>query len=211
MAIPDPATRFPIRDIDRLVFLKNVITNPMITVGDYTYYDDPAGPERFEDNVLYHFDFVGDRLVIGKFCQIAAKATFVMNGANHGMGGASTYPFAAFGGDWAGRFDGELSGENKGDTIIGNDVWIGYDVLFMPGVHVGDGAIIAARSVVTEDVPPYTIVGGNPARPIRKRFADDDIRFLLDVRWWDWDVKRITRLIPALGQGGVGAFRDAIS
>lgn len=209
MDAPNPSTRYPIENIDRLVFLKTVITNPLIEVGDFTYYDDPDGPEAFEKNVLYHFPFMGDRLIIGKFCQIAARATFMMNGANHGTAGASTYPFAAFGGAWANRFPGELEGENRGDLVVGNDVWIGFDALLMPGVRVGDGAIVAARSVVAGDVPPYTIVAGNPARTVRARFDDKDIEYMLETRWWDWDVATITRLIPELGRGGVDVFRAA--
>lgn len=204
-----PDIRYPIPGVTRTVFLKTVIRSPLIAVGDYTYYDDPDGPERFEENVLYHFPFIGDRLVIGRFCQIAAKATFVMNGANHGTGGLSTYPFAAFGGAWADRFPGELDGENKGDLVVGNDVWIGCDALLMPGVQVGDGAVIGARSVVTKDVPPYAVVAGNPAELVRMRFDEDTIAQLLRIRWWDWDVDKITSLIPAIGTGDIAALHNA--
>jgi len=196
---PNPMVRYPLKDIDRLVFLKTVITNPLIEVGDYTYYDDPDGPENFEqNNVLYHFPFIGDRLRIGKFCQIAARAKFVMNGGNHAQKGFSTFPFFIFGGEWAGRVDGETDHEARGDTTVGNDVWIGYDALIMPGVTVGNGAIIGSRSVVTKDVPPYSVVAGNPAEVVRMRFDDQVIEALLEIRWWDWDIETVTSHIPAI-------------
>ena len=207
--IPNPDTRLPIPNIERTVFLKTVVTNPMIEVGDYSYYDDPDDPDGFEKNVLYHFNFVGDRLIIGRFCQIASGATFIMNGANHRTDGFSTYPFPVFGGGWANRFGGELDFPNHGNTVIGNDVWIGYQALFMPGVKVGDGAIIAAKAVVTEEVPPYTVVAGNPAKPIRKRFDDVTIKELLSIAWWDWDIETITRAIPAISQADIAALKQA--
>lgn len=182
-------TKYPINGVTRLGYLKNFITNPNIIVGEHTYYDDPSGLDNFEtNNVLYHFDFVGDKLIIGKFCQIATGVKFIMNGANHGLQGFTTYPFKVFGGEFA---DLPLLSDNKGDTIIGNDVWIGNDVTFMPGVKVGDGAIIASKSVVTRDVPAYTIVGGNPAQIIRKRFDDEIVEQLLKIKWWDWSVEKI--------------------
>ena len=171
---PDPADPFPMPGFPQVCYLRNVIDAPNIEIGEYTYYDDPDGADNFLRNVLYHFDFIGDRLRIGRFCAIARGVRFVMNGANHRLDGISTYPFQIFGGGWERVMPkpGELP--FKGDTVIGNDVWIGYDALIMPGVCIGDGAIIAARSVVTHDVPPYTLVGGNPARPIRRRFGDAD-------------------------------------
>lgn len=193
--------------VDRLVFLSNVVKNPRIEVGRFTYYDDPDDPEGFERNVLYHFDFIGDRLKIGAFCQIAAGATFIMNGGNHAQTGLSTYPFFAFGGDWAGRFAGETDFPMKGDTVIGNDVWIGTKAVILPGVTIGDGAIVGAHSVVTRDVPPYTIVAGNPATAIRTRFDDATIAALLELSWWAWPIERITQAIPALGTGDVAALR----
>jgi len=158
----------------QVVYLRNAITRPNIIVGDYTYYDDPDGAERFEQNVMYHFPFVGDKLVIGKFCALAKDVKFVMNGANHLMSGFSTYPFQIFGNGWERVIPPMAAFPFKGDTVIGNDVWIGYDTLIMPGVTIGDGAIVATRSVVVTDIPPYAIAGGNPAKVIRCRFEDAD-------------------------------------
>src|SRR4051812_2210904 len=172
---PDPLDVHPMPGHPRVTYLKPYVTRPNIEVGDFTYYDDPTGADAFERNVLYHFDFVGDWLRIGRFCAIAAETKFIMNGSNHRTDGFSTYPFLIFGGDWAGRFAEEADFPARGDTVIGNDVWIGYDALIMPGVTIGDGAIIAARSVVSRDVPPYAIVGGNPAQTIRQRFDDATI------------------------------------
>lgn len=195
---PDAATRYPLAGIERLAFLKAVVSNPMIVVGDYTYYDDPKGVERFEENVLYHFPFIGDRLIIGRFCQIAAETKFIMNGGNHHTGGFSTFPFFIFGGDWSGRIEGEVEPNIRGDTIVGNDVWIGYDALIMPGITVGDGAIIATRSVVTKDVPPYAVVAGNPAKVVKMRFDPRTIERLLAIKWWDWKIETITAHIPQI-------------
>lgn len=183
---------FPLKDYMKLCFLKNIITNPNIIVGDYTYYDDFEDALNFEKNVKYHYDFIGDRLIIGKFCMIASGVQFIMNGANHKMDGITTYPFSIFAKGWervTPRLD-ELP--IKGDTVIGNDVWIGMNATIMPGIHVGDGAIIATNSTVVKDVKPYAIVGGNPAGEIRKRFSDEKIKELLELRWWDWDIERIT-------------------
>lgn len=193
---PSPRTRYPLPSNPRIAFLKSVVTNPNIIVGDYTYYDDPEGPERFEHNVLYHFDFIGDRLVIGKFCSIAHGATFIMNGGNHRTDWFTNYPFPIFGHGWEGAMP--EAWPHKGDTRIGNDVWIGHGAAFMPGVHVGDGAIVASKAVVTKDVPPYSVVGGNPARVIRYRFDEATVDALLEVRWWDWDIERITRNLGAI-------------
>ena len=156
-----------------------------VEVGEFTYYDDPAGPDAFLANIRYHFEFRGDRLRIGRYCAIATGATFVMNGGNHRTSGISTFPFPIFE-QWRGKWDGEFDFPTRGDTVIGNDVWIGHDALVMPGVSVGDGAIIATRSVVTRDVPPYAIVGGNPAQVIRTRFDEPTIERLLRIAWWDW-------------------------
>lgn len=174
-------------------FLKAFVDSPLIEVGDYTYFHDPEGPQDFQRrNVLYHFDFIGDRLIIGKFCAIAQGVRFIMNGANHPMAGFSTYPFHIFGGSWI-HAHAEGEGQtNRGDTIVGNDVWIGYDAVIMPGVRIGDGAIIGSCAVVTKDVPPYAIVGGNPARVIRQRFSDEVVAHLLRIQWWHWPVERIT-------------------
>jgi virginiamycin A acetyltransferase len=194
---PDKDTRFPLANYDRLCFLKNIIDHPQIEIGDYTYYDDFDDVANFERNVRYLFDFVGDKLIIGKFCQIASGVTFIMNGANHLTEALTAYPFAIFGNGWEDAMAGK-SYPTKGNTVIGNDVWIGYNATIMPGVQVGDGAIIAANSTVTTDVPPYAIVGGNPARVIRQRFPDAVVDRLLQLRWWDWDMARITRNLPHL-------------
>lgn len=169
MNIPDKNIVFPLEHHDRLCFLKNIIKNPNIIVGDYTYYDDFEDVHNFEKNVKYHFDFVGDKLIIGKFSMIASDVIFFMNGANHLTDAISSYPFAIFGKDWSNAMEGKEY-PVKGDTLVGNDVWIGYKATIMPGVTIGDGAIIAAHSVVIKDVAPYSIVGGNPAKEIKKDF-----------------------------------------
>ena len=197
MNIPDKHKKFPLKHYDRLCFLKNVVKNPNIIVGDYTYYDDFETVDNFEKNVKYLFDFTGDKLIIGKFCMIASDVTFIMNGANHLSEAISTYPFAIFGEDWSNAMDGKQY-PVKSDTVVGNDVWIGYGATIMPGVHIGDGAIIATKSVVTKDVAPYSIVGGNPAKEIRKRFPEAKIKELLDVRWWDWPIEKITENVQNL-------------
>lgn len=197
MSIPNPNTTFPLPNYDKLCFLKNIIKNPNIIVGDYTYYDDFEDVSNFEKNVKYHFDFIGDKLIIGKFCMIASGATFIMNGGNHLTEATSAYPFAIFGGAWQHAMDGKTY-PSKGDTVIGNDVWIGHDATIMPGVHIGDGAIIATKAVVTKDVEPYSIVGGNPAKPIKKRFSEEIIARLLELKWWDWDMEKITKNVHLL-------------
>lgn len=197
MNIPDKNTIFPLAYHHKLCFLKNIITNPNIVVGDYTYYDDFEDVQNFEKNVKYHFDFLGDKLIIGKFCMIASGATFIMNGGNHLTEAISAYPFAIFGGDWANAMDGKAY-PFKGNTIIGNDVWIGFNATIMPGITIGDGAIISTNATVTKDVEPYTIVGGNPAKPVRKRFSEKQIEILLKLKWWDWDIEKITRCVSIL-------------
>jgi len=186
----DPNLKFPMEHTERLCFLKNIVTNSNIIVGDYTYYDDPDDVLNFLKNVLYHFDFVGDKLIIGKFCQIATGVRFIMNGGNHALNGFSVFPFAAFGGEWS---DVSLKSETKGDTIIGNDVWIGNAATIMPGIQIGDGAIIASNAVVTKNVEPYSIVGGNPAKLIRHRFDEKTIQALLKIQWWNWEINKITK------------------
>ncbi len=207
MTIPDKDTAFPLPHYDRLCFLKNIIKNPNIEVGDYTYYDDFEEVHNFEKNVKYHFDFIGDKLIIGKFCMIASGVTFIMNGANHLSDAISTYPFAIFGHDWANAMEGKTY-PTKGNTIIGNDVWIGYNATIMPGVKVGDGAIIASNSTVTKDVAPYAVVGGNPAREIKKRFSEAEIKRLLELQWWHWDLEKITRNVQALTGKNFAAIQD---
>ena len=189
---PNKNEKYPLNGQKRLCFLKNIITNPNIIVGDYTYYDDFEDAMNFEKNVKYHYDSLGDKLIIGKFCMIAPSVTFIMNGANHSMNGITSYPFSLFGNGWERIMPTMADLPIKGDTIIGNDVWIGTNVTIMPGVHIGDGAIIATNSTVTKDVAPYAIVGGNPAVEIRKRFSDPKIKELLEMQWWNWDIEKIT-------------------
>lgn len=194
---PDKHIKFPLANYDKLCFLKNVITNPNIIVGDYTYYDDFETVENFEKNVKYHFDFTGDKLIIGKFCMIASGVSFIMNGANHLTDAISTYPFAIFGNGWEKAMEGK-SYPNKGNTVIGNDVWIGHNATIMSGVTIGDGAIIATNSTVVKDVAPYTVVGGNPASEIKKRFDEETIERLLHLKWWDWPIEKITKNLQNL-------------
>ena len=203
---PDPKESFPIQQHKRVCFIKNIVKNPNIIIGDYTYYDDPESPENFEKNVLYHYDFIGDKLIIGKFCAIAMGTQFIMNGANHEMLPFSTYPFGIFGKGWEKILEGvdfKKKFPSKGDTIIGNDVWIGYKSIFMPGVQIGNGAIIASGSVVTRNVPDYCIVGGNPAQIIRQRFDDKTIRQLLEIAWWNWDIEKINRNLKIINSNQI--------
>jgi virginiamycin A acetyltransferase len=190
---PHPKTKFPVKDLDQIVYLNQVVTSPLIEIGDYTYYHDFERPEDFEKKcVLYHFDFIGDRLIMGKFCAIACGARFIMSGANHSQIGFATYPFFIFGNGWEKQAPDDDHSTHKGDIVLENDVWLGYQATVLPGITIGDGAIVGAKSVVTRDVEPYTIVGGNPARVIRKRFDDATIDTLLRIKWWDWPVEKIT-------------------
>lgn len=195
---PDPSNTHPMEGFPQVCFIKNTIKNPNIIVGDFTYYDDPEDSENFERNVLYHFPFIGDKLIIGKFCAIAKGVQFIMNGANHKLSGFSTFPFYIFGNGWENAMPQAGDLPYKGDTVIGNDVWIGFDALIMPGVKIGNGAIISSRSVVTSDVPAYTIVGGNPAKIIKKRFPEETIATLEKLAWWNWPVEKITKNITAI-------------
>jgi virginiamycin A acetyltransferase len=204
---PDPNTLYPIEGVTRTCYLKNIIKNPQIIVGDYTYYDDPEDIHNFERNVLYLFDFMKDKLIIGKFCQIATGVRFIMNGANHAMDGISTYPFRVFGKSWA---QTPMNVVSKGDTVIGNDVWIGNSVTIMQGVTIGDGAIIGTNALVTKDVAPYTIVGGNPAKLIRKRFDEETIEFLVELRWWNWPMDTIVESLDAITTGDIEALKKKI-
>jgi virginiamycin A acetyltransferase len=206
---PHPDTPYPMAGFAQVCFLKNIIKGPNIDIGDYTYYDDPDGAHNFEANVLYHFPFIGDVLRIGKFCALARGVKFIMNGANHQMNGISTYPFFIFGNGWESAQPAPGDLPYKGDTVIGNDVWIGYDALIMAGVTIGDGAIIASRSVVAADVPPYAIVGGNPAQVIRRRFDDATIARLLQVAWWDQPVDWISRHLNLIRGGDIDALEKA--
>lgn len=191
------------------VYLKNVVTDPNIRVGDYTiYHDFVRDPRDFEkNNVLYHYPVNGDRLVIGRFCSIACGAKFLFTSGNHSLRSLATYTFPIFFDEWG--LDAKNirdAWDNKGDTVIGNDVWIGYEAVILSGVTIGDGAVIGARAVVTRDVPPYTIVGGVPAKPIRRRFDDETAARLRALRWWDWDEERIRRAIPAIQSGDLAAL-----
>ncbi len=213
----DPNVIFPLKDVKRLCFLKNIVTNKQIQIGDFTYYDDPDDVHNFEKNVLYLFDMIGDRLIIGKFCQIGTGVRFLMNGGNHDMSGVSTFPFNVFPFHAFGYenkplvpvsrgknvdknenvMNLEIVDRNSFDTVIGNDVWIGYNALILSGVNIGDGAIIGAGSVVTKDVPAYAIVGGNPAKIIRKRFSDQKIEALLRLKWWDWEIEKLQEVLQS--------------
>lgn len=209
--IPSPDEVFP-NDYGTTCFIKNVIKAPNIIVGDYTYYDDAEAPAEFEkNNVLFNYPEFGDKLIIGKFCGIASGTKFIMGAANHRLDSVSAYPFAVFGGAWAGVLPPHLAQiPRKGDTVIGNDVWIGRDSVIMPGVKIGDGAIIAACSVVVKDVPPYCLAGGNPAKVIKKRFDDELIELLLAVKWWDFGPKKLARFLPLLCDADLEKVRAAL-
>lgn len=199
--IPDPTLLHPLQGQSRVVMLKPLVTDERIQVGEYTYYDDPDAPTEFERrNVLYGYG--PERLVIGRFCALATGTRFIMAGADHPMTGVSTFPFTIFGGDWTERTLDLMQGMGtRGDTVVGNDVWFGYRSLVMPGVTIGDGAIIASGAVVTADVEPYTIVGGNPAKPIRRRFDEADTERMLRAAWWDWPVEVITEHVRTIMTG----------
>lgn len=204
---PDPTARFPMPDYPQVCFLRAIVTRPNIEVGEYSYVHSFGDPTRFEDErVLYHFPEVGDKLIIGRYCAIAHGATFLMNGANHKLSGISTFPFYKFGGGWEATGTDQSELPFRGDTILGHDVWIGYEALVLPGVKIGNGAIVAARAVVTSDVPPYTIVGGNPARVIKQRFSDEQIAALQQIAWWNWPADRVTRHLPLITAGDVAAL-----
>lgn len=188
------------------VYLKNVITDPNIEIGDYTMYNDfVCDPQDFQkNNVLYHYSVNHDRLMIGKFCSIACGAKFIFTSANHSLKSLSTYPFPIFFEEWGlDVTDITDAWDNKGDIIVGNDVWIGYEAVILSGVTIGDGAIIGSRAVVTKDIPPYTIVGGVPAKPIRKRFDDVTIARLLELKWWDWSEERIKANLKIIQSGRI--------
>ncbi|GGG55266.1 CatB-related O-acetyltransferase [Hymenobacter glacieicola] len=209
---PDPATLHPLPHHRKLVFLKNYITRPTIIVGDYTYYDDLEDPSNFERNVLYHFDFMGDRLLIGKFCALASGVKFIMNGGNHETAPISTFPFAIFGGGWEQLMAGQDIRDkypSKGDTVVGHDVWIGHEATIMPGVRIGNGAVVATKAVVTRNVPDYAIVAGNPAQLVRYRFDEDTIARLNRLAWWDWPAEKITRHLALLNAADVAALERA--
>ncbi len=199
MPAPDPTILHPIPGEASMVFLKPLVSNPQIEIGDYSYYHSFTDPKSFETNIRYLFDFIGDRLVIGKFCSIADGAEFLMNGGNHLTDTVSSFPFGIFGEGWADAMPEQWP--HKGDLVVGNDVWIGYDATLMAGITVGHGAIIASKAVVASDVPPYAIVGGNPARIIRYRHSEEDIATLLDIAWWNWPIEKITRHAKIIATG----------
>jgi virginiamycin A acetyltransferase len=188
---PDPKVLHPVEGQDRVVYLRPLVTDPRIEVGEYTYYDDPDDALAFERKaVLYAYG--PERLIIGRYCAIASGVRFVMPGANHADLGPSTFPFGIFGPPWDVTMDLVMGAPSRGDTVVGNDVWLGYQALVLPGVTIGHGAVVAAASVVASDVPPYAIVGGNPARVIRQRYGDEDVKRLLRAAWWDWPVELVT-------------------
>lgn len=209
--IPDPNVIFP-NEYGTSCFIRNVIAAPNISVGDYTYCDDPVDPTGFErNNVLFNYPEFGDRLIIGKFCQIASGVKFIMGPANHRLCSVTTYPFNVFGGVWSERTPPHMEQlPRKGDTIVGSDVWLGRESVVMPGVKIGDGAIIAAYSVVAGDVPPYTLYGGNPVRFIKKRFDDALTALLLRLKWWDLPPEELAKRLPLLCDGDLERVRAAL-
>ena len=206
----DTKKLYPRTGDKQTVYLKNVITDPAITVGDYTMYNDfvndPVGFEK--NNVLYHYPINRNRLIIGKFCSIACGAKFLFNSANHTLSSLSTYPFPLFFEEWGlEKRNVAESWDNKGDIVLGNDVWIGYEAVIMAGVTIGDGAIIGARAVVTKDVPPYTVAGGIPAKPIKKRYPEETIAALSELKWWDWPENRIAQNLHAIQAGKLNELK----
>lgn len=197
---PSPDCRHPFNGEAHTVFLKNVISRPNIVIGDYTYYHDAEHAEAFEDrNVLYHFEFIGDQLIIGKFCALATGIQFIMNGANHAMTGFSTYPFHIFGESWQDGFEPDtIFSHLRGDTVVGHDVWFGRDSKVMPGIKIGSGAIIGAHTVVARDVPPYAIVAGNPGKVVKMRFPPETVETLLSLSWWGWPIEVISKNLGAI-------------
>lgn len=205
MTIPNSNKVYPRNNDYETIYLKNVITRKNIKVGDYTIYNDFYNdPKDFEkNNVLYHYPINNDKLIIGKFCSIACKAKFLMNSGNHSMKSLSSYTFPIFRDEWDETLKPKDAWDNKGDIIIGNDVWIGYDAVIMSGVKIGDGAIVGTRALVTKNVPPYAIVGGVPAKIIKKRFSNDAISKLLEIKWWNWSYKKIQANIMYIQSGNI--------
>lgn len=209
---PDPNTLHPVAGQPRVVFLKPLVTDPRIEVGDYTYYDDPDDALAFE-RTAFLYAYGPERLIIGRYCALASGVRFVMPGANHADLGPSTFPFGIFGEPWDHTMDLVMGAPSRGDTVVGHDVWFGYRAVVMPGVTIGHGAVIAACSVVTGDVPPYAIAGGNPAKVIRRRFDDADVELLLRAAWWDWPVAAVTehaRTIMAGTPGELAAIAERL-
>ena len=195
---PNPDAVHPNENLKNVCYIKNTITRPNIIVGEYTYYDAPENSEDFESHVTHHYEFIGDKLVIGKFCAIAKGVEFIMNGANHRMNSISTYPFNIMGNGWEKSTPKLDELPLKCDTIVCNDVWIGQNVTVMPGVHIGNGSIIGAYSVVASDIPPYCVAVGNPCKVIKQRFDDSLVEYLLNLKWWDWDAEKIFKNLEAL-------------
>ena len=208
---PDPNEVFP-NEYRTTCFIKNVVKAPNIQIGDYTYYDDENEPENFEqNNVLFNYPEFGDRLIIGKFCAIASGTKFIMGPANHRTASVTTYPFHVFGGGWRERTPPHLEQlPRKGDIVVGNDVWIGRESVILPGVQIGDGAIVAAYSVVSRDVPPYGVAAGNPARLVKRRFDDELIACLLALRWWDFPPEKLAEFLPVLCDTDLEAVRSRL-
>lgn len=202
---PNPDTVFPVPNFSTVTYIRPTVKSKNIVVGDFSYFSDVD----FEKHVTHHYDFYGDKLIIGKFCQIAAGVEFVMNGANHQMNAASTFPFYIFEG-WEQETPSTDVFSFKGDTVVGNDVWIGQNATILPGVHIGDGAIIGASSVVASDVEPYSIVAGNPAKQLRKRFDSELIAILLELKWWELPIEQINALIPTLTNSDLDAVKEQL-
>ena len=204
--VPDPTKIHPLKARNEsVVYIKPTITRKNIEVGDFSYFDG----SNFEKHVTHHYDFIGDKLIIGKFCQIGRNVEFVMNGANHQINSITTYPFYIFKG-WDQKPTDEKDLPYKGDTVVGNDVWIGQNVTILPGIHIGDGAIIGANSVVSKDVSPYSVVAGNPIKLIRKRFDDELIGLLLTFKWWNKPIEEIQEILPLLANSNINEIKDEL-
>jgi virginiamycin A acetyltransferase len=206
---PAPDDPHPMAGFPQVCFIRNTVRNPAIEIGEYTYYDDPEDSEGFERNVLYLFPDTGDRLVIGRYCAIARGVRFIMNGANHLLTGFSTYPFPVFGHGWDRAMPTAALWTDKGPTVVGNDVWLGYEALVMPGVRIGDGAIVASRAVVAADVPPYCVVAGNPARVVKQRFSPEVVAQLQAIAWWNWPADHVGAHLAAIMGGDLAVLRSA--
>ena len=205
---PDKNKIHPNPHVPSVCFIKNIIKNPNIIVGDYTYYDDyETNGEDFEKHVTHFYPFIGDKLIIGKFCSLAKGIRFIMNGANHRLDGLTTYPFNIMGDGWEKVTPRIEDLPLKGDTVIGNDVWIGENVTILPGVHIGDGAIIGANSVVAKDIEPYAVAVGNPCHVVKKRFTEEKIQTLLNLKWWDWGEEKIFNNLEALVKGNIDKLK----
>lgn len=194
----------------RIYLVLGIRSRPNILVGEYTYYDDPVDSKHFEDHVTHHYDFVGDKLVTGRFCAIAKGVEFIMSGANHRMCSITTYPFNVMEGGWEKSTPRMCDMPLKGDTVVGSDVWIRLNVTVMPGIHIGDGAIIGANSVVAGNIPAYCVAAGNPCRVVKKRFDDDLIKYLLALKWWDWPAEKIFANLEALASADLMKIRQIV-